>query len=71
MYRDSSRSIVETNPPRFRDMRSQCFVQFSRINGSIFMSAYRDSDGEGVYISMTDYEVNRMIEHLQKLLDEK
>jgi len=35
------------------------------------MSAYRDSDGEGVYISMTDYEVNRMIEHLQKLLDEK
>ena len=55
---------------RFRDMRSQCFVQFSRINGAIFMSAYRDSDGEAVYISMTDYEANRMIEHLQKLLNE-
>ena len=71
MYRDSGKSIVETNPPRFRDIRSQCFVQFSRINGAIFMSAYRDSDGEGVYISMTDYEANRLIEHLQKLLDEK
>lgn len=71
MYRDSGRSIIETNPPRFRDMRSQCFVQFSRINSAIFMSAYRDSDGEGVYVFMTDYEVNRMIEHLQKLLDEK
>lgn len=71
MYHDSGKSIVETNPPRFRDMRSQCFVQFSRINGAIFMSAYRDSDGEGVYISMTDYEANRLIQHLQKLLDEK
>lgn len=71
MYRDSGKSILEANPNRFRDMHCQNFVQANRINHAILISSFRDTDGEGVYVLMTDYEANRLIEHLQKLLDEK
>jgi len=49
----------------------QNFVQANRINHAILISSYRDTDGQGVYVLMTDYEANRLIERLQKLLDEK
>lgn len=52
-------------------MRHQDFVQISRVKGAILISSFRESDGEGVYVHMTDYEANQLLQYLQKLLDEK
>lgn len=63
--------MAYTYPNQFRDLERQNLVQIDRLRGAILISSYRDSDGEGVHVLMTDYEANRLIEHLQKLLDEK
>ena len=51
-------------------MQNQNFVQIIRINGAILISSFREVDGEGVYVFITDYEANQMILYLQKLLNE-
>jgi hypothetical protein len=71
MYHNQSNFQLDVYPNRFRDMHNQNFVQITRLKGAILISSFKESDGEGVYMFMTDYEVKRMIEHLQKLLDEK
>ena len=71
MYRDDKKYMAYSYPNRFRDLQRQNFVQIDRINGAIFISSYRDTDGEGVHVLMTDYEANQMMLHLQKLLNEK
>ena len=71
MYHDDKKYIAYTYPNQFRDLERQNFVQIDRLRGAILISSYRDSDGEDVHVLMTDYEANRLIEHLQKLLDEK
>jgi hypothetical protein len=71
MYRDQGRFALDLYPNRFRDMRYQDFVQISRVKGAILISSFRESDGEGVYVHMTDYEANQLLQYLQKLLDEK
>ncbi len=71
MYRDQSKFQLDLYPNRFRDMRYQDFVQISRVKGAILISSFRESDGEGVYVHMTDYEANQLLQYLQKLLDEK
>ena len=71
MYRDQGKFQLDVYPNRFRDMQNQNFVQITRLKGAILISSFRESDGEGVYVFMTDYEANQMLFHLQKLLNEK
>jgi hypothetical protein len=70
MYRDQGKFQLDLYPNRFRDMQNQNFVQIIRINGAILISSFRELDGEGVYVFITDYEANQMMLHLQKLLNE-
>ncbi len=71
MYHDDKKYMAYSYPNQFRDLERQNLVQIDRIRGAILISSYRDTDGEGVHVLMTDYEANRLIEHLQKLLNEK
>lgn len=71
MYRDQGRFSLGRFPNQFRDMLNQNLIQVSRVKGKIcFFSASAD-DGQQVYLYMTDYEADQLLQHLQKLLDEK
>jgi hypothetical protein len=71
MYRDQGKFQLDLYPNRFRDMQNQNYVQLNRLKGAILISSFRESDGEGVYVFMTDYEANQLLQYLQKLLNEE
>ena len=71
MYRDQGKFQLDLYPNRFRDMQNQNFVQITRLKGAILISSFRELDGEGVYVFMTDYEANQLLQYLQKLLNEE
>lgn len=52
-------------------MQNQNYVQINRLKGAILISSFRESDGEGVYVFMTDYEANQLLQYLQKVLNEE
>ena len=70
MYHDSVRIKFGDFPDRFRDIRNKNFIQVSRINGKICFFSAREDDGENIYVFMTDYEADQLIQYLQKLLNE-
>jgi hypothetical protein len=71
MYRDQGNFQLDLYPNRFRDMQNQNYVQINRLKGAILISSFRESDGEGVYVFMTDYEANQLLQYLQKVLNEE
>jgi hypothetical protein len=71
MYRDQDKFQLDLYPNRFRDMQNQNYVQINRLKGAILISSFRESDGEGVYVFMTDYEANQLLQYLQKVLNEE
>jgi len=71
MYHDSVRITFGDFSDRFRDIRNKNFVQVSRVNGKICFFSAREHDGETIYVFMTDYEAEKLIQYLQKILDEK
>jgi hypothetical protein len=71
MYRDQGKFQLDLYPNRFRDMQNQNYVQINRLKGAILISSFRESDGEGVYVFMTDYEANQLLQYLQKVLNEE
>lgn len=71
MYHDSVRWTFGNHVDRFRDMHSPNFVQITRINGKICFFSASEADSNQVYVFMTDYEADQLIQHLQKLLNEK
>lgn len=60
-----------THPDRFRDTLNKNFVSVTKFHSQICVFAARESDGESVYVFMTQYEATQMMLHLQKLLNEK
>ena len=71
MYHDSVRLKLGDFPDRFRDTRNKNFVQVSKVNSQICIFTARESDGESIYVFMTQYEAEQMISYLRKLLDEE
>ena len=71
MYRDQGNFQLDLYPNRFRDMQNQNYVQINRLKGAILISSFRESDGEGLYVFMTDYEANQLLQYLQKVLNEE
>ncbi|TAG95574.1 MAG: hypothetical protein EAZ20_00195 [Bacteroidetes bacterium] len=71
MYHDSVRWTFGPHLDRFRDVRNPNFVQVSRVNGHICFFSASESDSNQVYVFMTDYEADQLIQYLQKLLNEK
>jgi hypothetical protein len=71
MYHDSIRLKLGDFPDRFRDIRNKNFVQVSKVNSKICIFTARESDGESMYVFMTQYEAEQMIKHLRILLDEE
>jgi hypothetical protein len=70
MYHDSVRLTFGEFPNRFRDTRNKNFVSISRVAGQILIHSAREDDGEQVYVFMTDYEAQQMLEYLKKMIDE-
>jgi len=71
MYHDSVRWTFGSHPNRFRDTLNKNFVRISKVNGQIMLASAREDDGEEVFVFMTEYEAEQMINYLRKLLDEK
>jgi hypothetical protein len=71
MYHDFWRLTLGHCPNQFRDTLNKNFVQVTKVKGHICFFTARESDGESVYVFMTQYEANQMMLHLQKLLNEK
>jgi hypothetical protein len=71
MYHDSVRWTYGNFDIRFRDTLNKNFVQVSKVHGLISFFSARESDGESVYVFMTQYEADQLLQHLQKLLNEK
>jgi hypothetical protein len=71
MYHDSVRLKLGDFTNRFRDTRNNNFVQVSKVRSQICFFTASESDGESVYVFMTQYEAEQMIKYLRTLLDEK
>lgn len=71
MYHDSVRWTFGSHPDRFRDTRNKNFVRIAKVNGQIMLASAREDDGQEVFVFMTQYEAEQMINYLRKLLDEK
>jgi hypothetical protein len=70
MYHDSVRWTFGSYPDRFRDTRNKNFVRIAKVNGQIMFVSAREDDGQEVFVFMTQYEAEQMINYLRKLLDE-
>jgi hypothetical protein len=71
MYRDSWRFTLGQSPNQFRDCWSRDFVQVTKVKSQICFFTARYEDGANIYVFMTQYEANQLLQHLQKLLNEK
>jgi hypothetical protein len=71
MYHDSVGLKLGHFDNRFGDSINKNFVQVSKVNGLICFFTARYEDGANVYVFMTQYEADQLLQHLQKLLDEK
>jgi hypothetical protein len=71
MYHDSVRWTFGSYSDRFRDARNKNFVRIAKVNSQIMFASAREDDGQEVFVFMTQYEAEQMINYLRKLLDEK
>jgi hypothetical protein len=71
MYHDSVRWTYGGHPDRFRDTRNKNFVRIAKVNSQIMLASAREDDGQEVFVFMSQYEAEQMINYLRKLLDEK
>ena len=71
MYRDSVSIKFGDFPDRFRDTLNKNFVRIAKVNSQIMFASAREEDGQEVFVFMTQYEAEQMINYLRKLLDEK
>jgi hypothetical protein len=71
MYHDSVRWTYGSHPDRFRDTRNKNFVRIAKVNSQIMLASAREDDGQEVFVFMSQYEAEQMINYLRKLLDEK
>lgn len=71
MYHDSVRWTFGSHPDRFRDTRNKNFVRIAKVNSQIMFASAREEDGQEVFVFMTEYEAEQLINYLRKLLDEK
>lgn len=71
MYHDSVRWTFGNHSDRFRDTRNKNFVRIAKVNSQIMFASAREEDGQEVFVFMTEYEAEQLINYLRKLLDEK